>query len=79
MTSSKKPDPSGRAPVVAPSSPAVAVPRRWLVAGLGAVVLPWLVVGAIYVNGGSAAPPIVAQQPPAVAPSRGAAQGPGAS
>lgn len=53
----------------------VPIPRAWLTAGLALFVLPWVVVGFIYVRGQVHAPP----QPPAApssGPSRTAAAGP---
>lgn len=68
-----------RPPASSPSSPSpvVAVPRSWL-AGLAAlVVVPWLVVGWVYLQAPAAGGPVTAVGgPPPTGPERKAASGP---
>lgn len=47
MTTPKRSDSSGRS-AAAPDRPVLTVPRRWLLGGFALLLLPWLVVAAVY-------------------------------
>jgi hypothetical protein len=75
MTNPRKPDAPGRLSAGAQAAPVVILPRRWLVAGVALLILPWLIVAAIYLRA-PATGPISAPEPSATAPSRMASEGP---